>query len=95
MKSLKGYQNSIFCLENEIYSKGYNRCSESCDQAIMLCLDQLIEGCTCREGYLRNEFLGICVPKEECGFPGHSKFFKILNGIEWDTSSTFRHRLPL
>jgi len=58
--------STTVCPENEEYSTNYNRCSESCQAAIMLCTDEPQVGCTCKEGYKRDEYLHICVPENQC-----------------------------
>ncbi|KOB68857.1 Serine protease inhibitor 28 [Operophtera brumata] len=60
------------CCADEVYDScinggcGPRNCSEI--NGPILCIDPIkcIGGCTCKEGYLRLDVSGVCVPKEKC-----------------------------
>ncbi|GMT34747.1 hypothetical protein PFISCL1PPCAC_26044, partial [Pristionchus fissidentatus] len=54
------------CYKNEVWDTTYNGCARTC-QATMLCtVHDGAGGCVCKEGFMRDDQMGSCVPKNEC-----------------------------
>ncbi|XP_063361530.1 zonadhesin-like [Cydia amplana] len=71
------------CKDNEVYSPcanggcGPKNCSQINDPKI--CIDPIcVKGCVCKDGYLRNDVTGKCVPKDECPkkCPGQNEYYE-------------------
>ena len=55
------------CAANEIYTKCAPLCPPTCEEKEPKpCLDKCLDGCVCKEGYIRSVTGGACVPEDTC-----------------------------
>lgn len=58
--------NSKSCPKNEVYSDSAAGCQKSCATRSIQVKCRPIAGCMCKDGYIRNDITGLCIPVEQC-----------------------------
>ena len=55
------------CGANEEFQDCGTSCEDTCAEPAKFCFEVCVEGCFCREGYIRQSENGPCIREEECG----------------------------
>lgn len=69
------------CPLNEVYSKCNAGCQKTCDTLNVAFKCKCVPGCVCKNGYVRSQISGKCIPIEDCSCEHlFSKPFKARRG---------------
>ncbi|KAF7287535.1 hypothetical protein GWI33_005900 [Rhynchophorus ferrugineus] len=59
-------QGSYICGPNEVYKSCGTACPATCSRTPEVCIEVCREGCFCKDGYVRSDDTGLCIPRSAC-----------------------------
>lgn len=59
-------KNPKSCPLNEVYSDCSAGCQRTCDTLNVAFKCRCVSGCICKDGYVRSQFTGQCIPVKDC-----------------------------